>query len=419
MLALALGALVFTLLIAVIGGRSADVALLVWAALAIAAVADLAMSARRRAALSFEAPVEAFVGEDLTLRLIDSAPHPEQRARFDWPDGLLGPSEIAFNQSTDVTVRASKRGIWEVAHVWLFWPSKLRLFEFVPKLALGAEVRVVPNIRIAQSGALTTQVVSTLFGMKENRAIGDGSEFHQLRDYIPGMDIKSIDWKRSAKKRSLVAKELRAERNHHVILAIDNGFLMREEIGGQPKIDHAVTAALAVAWAAAIGGDLVGHFAYDVRPRHFAKPEQGRTAFVRLRSWAAELDYVNRETNHTLALTELNARTPKRSLIIIFTDFVDTTSAELMLENISILSKRHLIVFVTLRDPEIEKTVENAPDTMTGVATMVAADQSLAERRLVLERLTRLGVTVIDAKPEQVTGRLISTYLDIKERELI
>ncbi|MEL6640914.1 MAG: DUF58 domain-containing protein [Pseudomonadota bacterium] len=409
------------MLVAVLDMAGQNFALVSWALLGSAVVVDLVMSSKRRSELSFTAPAEVFIGEDFSLTLADTSPREGQIVRFEWPEGLTGPNEAAFETDGTLTVSVSgtRRGAWRIHQVWLFWPSWLRLFEYVPKVAVDAEVRVVPNIRVVQSGALTTQVVSTLFGMKENRAIGDGSEFHQLRDFVAGMDVKSIDWKRSARKRSLVAKELRAERNHHVILAIDNGYLMREEIAGLPKIDHAVTAALAVAWAAAVGGDLVGHYAYDVRPRSFAKPEAGRAAFVRLRSWAANLTYVSSETNHTLALTELNARTPKRSLIIIFTDFVDTTSAELMLENIGILSKRHLIIFVAIRDPEIEGQMDETPSDMTGVATLVAANQSIAERRLVLEKLTRLGVTVIDAKPGQVTGRLVSAYLDVKERELI
>lgn len=422
---LALAILVFTVLAAVMGGALRDVALLPWIGLALAAAFDLISSPRRKEPLSYTAPAEVFVGESFKLELQDPQANTAQRIRFEWPEGLEGPEELAFAPSgpdgatLSVKVHANRRGIWSVPHVWLYWPSRLKLFDYVPKLKLDADIRVVPNVRLAQSGELTTKVVSTLFGVKENRAIGDGSEFHQLRDFTPGMDVKSIDWKRSARKRALVAKELRAERNHHVILAIDNGFLMREEIAGMPKIDHAVTAALAIAWAATVSGDLIGHFAYDVRPRSFAKPEAGRAAFLRLRRWSAELDYVSRETNHTLALTELNARTPKRSLIIIFTDFVDTTSAELMLENVGILARRHLIIFVAIRNPEIEAKLEEAPDSMSGVSMLVAADQSVSERRLVLERLTRLGVTVIDAMPNQITGRLISTYLDIKERELI
>jgi uncharacterized protein (DUF58 family) len=386
---------------------------------------DLVLSFRRPKALTLEAPPEIFVGETAALRLrMDAAPA-GLAAKFDWPEGLAGDSRIGFAAGPGGTVaatvacRAVRRGIWRLDRIWLRWSSRLKLLEFVPCLDIGAEIRVVPNIRMVQSGQITTTVTSTLYGVKENRAIGEGSEFQQLRDFVPGMDIKAIDWKRSARRRSLVAKELRAERNHHVIVALDNGYLMREEIAGLPKIDHAVTAALATAWAASIGGDLVGHYSYDVRPRTFSAPAPGRTAFARLRSWTAELDYVGRETNHTLALTELNARTPKRSLIIIFTDFVDTTSAELLIENIAILAKRHLLIFVAIRDPDLETLVGSAPDDLDGAAALVAANQAITERRLVFERLGRLGVTIIDAKPNAISARLISAYLEIKAKELI
>lgn len=402
-----------------------DLAILPWLLLGLVVAFDMASSLQRPKNLTFEAPLEIFVGETVRLHLaLEQAPH-HLSAKLEWPEGLSGEHEIAFQphadgtSRADIEVRAVRRGIWQLEHLWLFWVSKLGLLEFVPKLDLGAELRVVPNIRQVQSGEITTTVMSTLYGVKENRALGEGSEFHQLRDFVPGMDIKSIDWKRSAKRRSLVAKELRAERNHHVIIALDNGYLMREEIAGLPKIDHAVTAGLATAWAAAVGGDLVGYYSYDVRPRTFAAPAPGRSAFARLRNWTAELSYVSRETNHTLALTELNARTPKRSLIIVFTDFIDTTSAELLIENIGILAKRHLLIFVAIRDPDMETMVETAPDNLEGAATLVAANQSMNERRLVLERLARMGVTIVDAKPNAVTARLISTYLEIKAREMI
>lgn len=367
---------------------------------------------------------EVFVGEDTSLHLTVT-PAPEGLgARIDWPEGLAGPEDIAFDIAggegrADVPVSAKRRGHWKLARLWLRWPSRLGLFEFVPEVAVEASIRVVPNIRLVQSGAITAQVSSTLYGTKENRAIGEGTEFHQLRDFVSGMDVKTIDWKRSAHRHALVAKELHAERNHRVVVALDNGYLMREEIAGLARIDHAINAALATAWAAAIGGDLVGFFSYDVRPRLYAAPEPGRVAFARLRARTADMAYVSRSTNHTLALTELGARSPKRSLIIVFTEFVDTVSAELMLENIAVLAKRHLIIFVTLRDPDMEARVARAPDDMDAVAELVAAGQSIAERNLVLARLARMGVTVVDAEPGKVTAKLVSTYLDIKARELI
>ena len=407
------------------GGALRQTVVLPWVLLAGITLLDLALSLKRPKATTFKSPAEIFVGETASLSIeVDRAPQ-GLLAKLEWPAGLKGDGEISFRTgpngvaSADFPCKAVRRGLWRLDHLWLLWTSRFRLLEFVPRLDIGAELRVVPNIRLVQSGQITTTVLSTLYGVKENRAIGEGSEFHQLRDFVQGMDIKSVDWKRSARRRSLVAKELRAERNHHVIVALDNGYLMREEIGGLPKIDHAVTAALATAWAAAIGGDLVGYYSYDVRPRTFSAPAPGRQAFARLRNWTAELSYVSRETNHTLALTELNARTPKRSLIIIFTDFIDTTSAELLIENIGILAKRHLLIFVAIRDPDLEALVENASGDLDGAANLVAANQSIHERRLVLERLARKGVTIVDAKPNAITARLISAYLEIKAREQI
>lgn len=406
------------------GGAAREAALFLWAVLVVAALVDAVISWSRKGEVAVDYVPEVFVGEQTQVEIRISPFQIRMSGRLKWPEGIEGPNHFPFvnlnGQATArVPMRAIRRGSWSFDTLWLRWQSRWGLFDFVPKVPLGLTLKVVPNIRLVQSGNITTQVMSTLYGVKENRAVGEGSEFHQLRDFVQGMDIKTIDWKRSARRRALVAKELRAERNHHVIIALDNGYLMREDVGGLPKIDHAITAALATAWAAAIGGDLVGYYSYDTRPRSFVKPEPGRLAFARLRSWSADLDYVSRETNHTLAMSELNARTPKRSLIIVFTDFIDTTSAELLVENITVLSKRHLVIFVALRDPSLETRASEPPASMDGLATLVSASQSMAQRRLVFERLARLGVTVLDVRPGEVTARLISTYLEIKARELI
>ncbi len=408
-----------------LGGALTEGAAVIWGLVGLAAIGDAALSMSRARSVHVEAAEEVFVGETTELRLSVSPAPAGLRGKLDLPEGLAGPQEFAFepgaagSATAEVPLMARRRGHWPVARLWLKWPSRFGLFEFIPVVALDTGLRVVPNIRLVQSGQITAQVTSTLYGTKDNRAIGEGSEFHQLRDFVPGMDVKSIDWKRSAHRGALVAKEQRAERNHRVIVALDNGYLMREEIAGLPKIDHAINAALATAWAAAIGGDLVGFYSYDVAPRDFAAPEPGRLAFARLRSRTADMAYVSRSTNHTLAMTELNARSPKRSLIIVFTEFVDTVSAELMLENLRVLARRHLIIFVTLRDPALERQVRTAPDDMDGVARLVAASQAISERHLVLAKLARMGITIVDAEPGKVTGQLISTYLEIKSREMI
>lgn len=425
---LAIGAFALSMLAVALEALPAETGLYLFAALAAALGVDMVLSrARGSWSVSFDGPDELFTGEagSYRLRLIAPGRVPDDlKCRVAWPPGLDGPEEVRLTPLTDaaeaiIPVTARRRGAWPIERLWLSWASRFGLVTFCPRLSLEAQVTAIPNIRPVQSGIIDVKVRSTLFGVKENMLKGEGSEFHQLRDWVAGMDPRTIDWKQSARHRALVAKEMRAERNHHVLLALDNGFLMREEVGGLPKIDHAINAALACAWAAGLGGDLVGLLAFDSQPRLYLPPEPGRIAFARLRSRMAELDYRSVETNHTLAMANLHSRLKRRSLVVVFSDFVDTTTAELLLENITVLNRAHVIVFVALRDPALEAIAGGAADDLNAVARAVSASQMLRERRLVMERLMRLGVFVVDCLPEQATARLITTYLNIKSRELI
>lgn len=427
LMALAIGAVALSMLAIGLDALPDGTGPFLFAGLAALMLADMALGRARGWSVALDGPAEIFTGETGRLTLSLRAPSPIRRplrARIDWPAGLEGPAEVSLSPlaggaEATVEVRARRRGVWPIERLWLAWSGPLGLVGFCPRLAVDARIAAVPNIRAVQSGRIDAAVRSQLFGVKENMLRGEGSEFHQLRDYVAGMDPRTIDWKQSARHRALVAREMRAERNHHVILALDNGYLMREEIAGLPKIDHAINAALACAWAAGLGGDLVGLYAFDSEPRLWHPPAPGRAGFARLRRRTADLAYRAVGTNHTLAIATLHQRLQRRSLVVVFSDFVDTTTAELLVENVAVLNRRHVIVFVALRDPGTEAIADAAPTTLTGVARAVSAGQMLRERRLVMERLARLGVVVIDAPPAMVTARLVSTYLDIKAREAI
>ena len=143
------------------------------------------------------------------------------------------------------------------------------------------------------------------------------------------MDNRFIDWKHSARHRKLLSKEFRIERNHQIVLAFDTGHLMAEPIGKLTRLDHAIHAGLQLGWVALRTGDFVGEFGFDARVRHYASPQRGVRSFVGLQRGAAHLGYFPEETNYTLGLAELNARLKRRALVVLFTEFVDTTTAQL------------------------------------------------------------------------------------------
>ena len=228
------------------------------------------------------------------------------------------------------------------------------------------------------------------------------------------MERRRIDWKSSARHVHLYAKEYETERNNQIVFAIDCGQAMCEPIDGMPRIDRAVSAALATAYVALRTGDRAAIFGFAARPEVMSPFVSSTREFYRLQQAAAALDYQAQEPNFTLAMASLTARLQRRSLIVVFSDFTDPTSAELMLESIGRLSRRHLVLFVTLEDAELQGIADAPPDDMQTLAMAVTADSLLRQRELVRLRLRQAGADVLEAPYASVGTRLIDAYLAIK-----
>jgi len=228
------------------------------------------------------------------------------------------------------------------------------------------------------------------------------------------MDRRRIDWKASARHTHLYAREYEAERNNPIVLALDCGRAMCEPVAGLPRIDRAVAAALAMAHVALRAGDRAALFGFAARPLAATPFLSGPDAFARIRAAAAELDYRPEEPNFTLALATLAGRLQRRSLIVVFSDFPDPASAELMVEAIGRLVSRHVVLFVTMADEELEGIAAAAPADLASVSAAVAADALLHQRRLVIARLRQMGVEVIEAPHEQIGLRLVDAYLAVR-----
>lgn len=332
---------------------------------------------------------------------------------------VLAPSPAGAHGEAAVELRPLRRGSPALLAVHVRWLGPFGLVERRRAYLVDHAVSVVPNVGAVRALALRMFADRSFWaGMKVERFLGDGSEFESLREYVPGLDHRAIDWKSSARHRKLLCQEFRAERNHQVVLAVDAGQLMREPIAGVPKLDHAINAALLLAWFCLRTGDRVGVAAFDERMRSWTEPSGGMDTFRRVQAKSAEIEYRTVETNYTLALAELSARLRRRSLVVVFTDFLDSVTAELMIENIGRLIRRHLVLLVAVRDPSLEERALAAPETLGGLHEAVVAADFARERALVLERLRRLGAHCLDVAPAEFSMAVVNRYLDLKRREL-
>jgi uncharacterized protein (DUF58 family) len=204
------------------------------------------------------------------------------------------------------------------------------------------------------------------------------------------------------------------------VLAIDSGRLMSSPLeDGAPRLDRAINAALLLAFVSLKIGDRVRLFAFDARPRIASGSTAGAGAFPLLQRLAASIDYTTEETNFTLGLTTLAGSLDRRALVVVFTDFADPTSAELMIENVGRLLRTHLVMFVAFRDEALEALADAEPNTAEDVSRAVIAAGLLKQRELVIGRLQRLGAWIVEAPADHLGPELVSRYLAAKRRDLL
>ena len=331
-----------------------------------------------------------------------------------WLKGFRDRTHVA-----DYVLTPLRRGTGRLERVWARWKGPLGLVTIRRTFTPQKEMAITPNTRWVKDEAVRLYQRDADFGIKMQIDRGDGSEFDALREFTAGMDRRAIDWKHSARHNTLLAKEFRTERNHNIVFAFDTGRLMSEPLRGVPKIDRAINSALLLAYVSLRSGDRAGIFGFDARPSVTSNLLTGTGAFPHVQKLAAELDYSAEDANYTLALTSLAGRLERRSLIILFTDFVDTISAELMLENVRRLTDKHIVVFATFEDEALSSMINAEPAEPEDVSRAVIADTLLQEREVVFRKLQRMGVQIIETTPEKFGAELVSRYLDIKRRELI
>lgn len=383
----------------------------------------------RQLAVETEVARTVYIGETTALIVTLDAPAGRAPIRISQNcevDPIFLPPvapEITYQPGTradfEVALKPRQRGIGRVHRLWLRWSGPLGLTTRLKVIEIAAELRISPNIRAVRQGAIKLSAKDAFFGNKAVNLSGDGSEFDALRDYTTGLDRRTIEWKHSARSLKLVSKEFRVERNHQIVLAYDTGYLMHEPLGGVSRLDHAINAGLLLSYMALKSGDRVGMFGFAAQPYLFAAPNASGNVFARLQQVSSELEYRHEETNFTLGLSDLAARLNRRSLIVLMTDFVDTVTAELMMENVERLSARHMILFLCQRDPHLAATFEQPADDLRAMARASIAYDILRDRQVLFERLRRLGVHCLEAEHHQIGPELINGYLHIKRRELI
>src|SRR5438552_2842194 len=349
----------------------------------------------------------------LTARVADHA-----------PTGLLPrPREVegAFDRNGSLAVAyntsSPRRGAYYFGavdlQVWRrdgWWRRQLRL-------QLQREIAVFPNVVAIKRVQLTLRRgLRAMAGLRRARPPGASTAFAGLRDYVRGDDIRRVSWTATARRDHPVVVEVEAERGQQVLIALDCGRLMTAPAGELDKLDHAVNAALMLAWVAQAFGDRVGLMTFDDRVTNFIKPERGPAQLRRITEalYAIQPEFVEPEFGH--AMTHLALRVGRRSMIVMLTDLQDPEASKELVAHALRLAARHLVLVVAMSDPAV-LSARHAPITTSSRAyEWAAAEEFMASRRESFELLRRGGVLGLDVVAGNLSPALVERYLELKER---
>lgn len=312
---------------------------------------------------------------------------------------------------------ARTRGRGDIDAAWVRWQGWLGLVHVQKKVPVDGHVVVTPDLKGVEQDASDLFSTDNIYGVRIQNQLHNGSEYHALREYDASQDHRRIDWRSSARHMKLYSREYQAERNHHIVLVYDTGRLMGEPLRGLKRLDRAIYAGLLLGYCALRIGDNIRTFAFSSRPYHAAPMISGTKAFEILKGQLSALEDSEEESNHTLALADLNAKVARRSLIILFTDFIDEISADLMLEALNRLSRKHLVMFVAFRDEVVDDLIARRPDQPEDVTRAVFAKRLALQRDRVLTQLRRQGVEVLEAPTEGLATAIVTKYLALKRAD--
>jgi uncharacterized protein (DUF58 family) len=257
-----------------------------------------------------------------------------------------------------------------------------------------------------------------LDGRAAIRVRGQGTEFDSLREYVRGDDVRSIDWRATARTRNVVVRTWQPERDRRVVLVLDTSRTSAGRVEDVPRLDSAMDAALLLAALAARAGDRVDFVAGDRRIRARLRSAGARDVAAHLQDTMADLEPVIAEADWSALAGAVAQFGRQRALVVLLTPLEPSAVEEGLLPVLPSMTRHHRVVLASVRDPELERLAATRA-SVDEVYDAAAAEQAMVRRRHTAELLRTVGLDVVDADAERLPPALADHYLTLKANGLL
>ncbi|CAN5401191.1 DUF58 domain-containing protein [soil metagenome] len=385
---------------------------------------DLAIAGSpRRVTLSRDLPARVRLGESVpsTLFIANSG---RRVIRGVVRDGWQ-PSATATPRRTAVTIPAGerravtttltpfRRGERRAAHVTIRSFGPLRLAARQATIALPGAITVLPPFNSRKHLPSRLARLRELDGATSVMVRGQGTEFDSLRDYVRGDDVRSIDWRATARRSGLVVRTWRPERDRRVVIVIDSGRTSAARIDNEPRIDTAFESALLLAALASSAGDRVDMIIFDRRVRARVQGATGAELLSRMVSSMAPVEPELLEMDWASVPALVRSVTAHRALVVLATTVDAPGASHGLLTVLPQLTRKHTVVVSSVTDPTVLDATRDR-STRDDVYRAAAAERALLDQARVAAAVKQLGADVVTAPPQDLPPALADRYIALK-----
>jgi uncharacterized protein (DUF58 family) len=325
-------------------------------------------------------------------------------------------------QRVDTCLRPIRRGDQRSAAVTARSIGPLGLAGRQKTRPVPGRVRVLPPFLSRKHLPSRLARLREIDGLLPTLTRGQGTEFDSLREYVDGDDVRSIDWRATARRADVVVRTWRPERDRRVVIVLDTGRTAAGRVGvdpmagdptGWPRLDWSMDAALLLAALASRAGDHVDFLAHDRITRGGVFGASRTELLARLVEVMAPLKPALIESDATAMVSAIARRTRRRALVVLMTDLNSSALEEGLLPVLPQLSAKHPMIIAAVADPRVDQLAAGRADA-AAVYDAAAAERSRNDRAAIASRLRHSGVEVIDEPPTELAPALADRYLAMK-----
>lgn len=401
-------------------------------ALLVAGFADILLLFSQKNGLNIErvAPQRLSNGDENTIRLIctsrytiktecsivDEIPHQFQIRNFK----ITATFEKNSEQKFSYTLRPTNRGEFEFGNINAFISTNIGLFKrrfiFNQKQSLPVYPSFI-QMRKFEMYAISNRLSD--IGIKKIRRLGHTMEFDQIKEYVPGDDIRSINWKATARSQNLMVNQYQDERSQQIVNVIDMGRVMKLPFDGLNLLEYAINTSLVISNIALIKDDKAGLVTFSNSDSVVVRPEKKKTHIRKIQEALYKLETNFMESDYERLLINLKTHLNQRSLVLLYTNFETYSAMERQLPYLKRIARDHLLVTIFFENTELSSLLNKDSKNLDDIYVKTVAEKFNFEKKQIVKSLTRHGIHSIFTPPKELSVNAINKYLELKARGLI